>query len=204
MKALTRPARWSMAVVALHWLGATLTVELLAHGWVMVHGNLSAATAFGLYQSHKSLGFAVLVLTLVRLTVRFSGEAPSLPPGPAWESRLAGAVQATLYALTVVAAFSGWLLVSTSPLPIPTHFFGLFVIPDIAGRDAALFAAATRAHQIAVWSVAGLVGLHVAGALKHHVVDGDNVLKRMLPRRPERASRKEPTALRRGRVRRPS
>ena len=44
-----------------------------------------------------------------------------------------------------------------------------------------LFAAATLVHNIAAWSIAGLVALHVAGALKHHVVDRDDVLTRRLP-----------------------
>ena len=95
-----------------------------------------------------------------------------------------------LYALdeklrqTIVAIFAGWLVVSTSPLPVPTQFFGLFVIQNIARPDAALFSAATLAHEVAAWSIAGLVALHAAGALKHHFVDSDDVLLRMLPRWP--------------------
>ena len=73
---------------------------------------------------------------------------------------------------------------STSPLPVPTQFFGLFVIQNITRPDAALFSAATLAHEVAAWSIAGLVALHAAGALKHYVVDRDDVLTRMLPRWP--------------------
>jgi cytochrome b561 len=50
-----------------------------------------------------------------------------------------------------------------------------------------MFSAATLAHRIAAWSIAGLVALHAAGALKHHVVVRDDVLRRMLPRRPAAA-----------------
>ena len=70
---------------------------------------------------------------------------------------------------------------SASPLPIPTRFFDLFVIPNIARPDAALFGWATLAHEIAAWTIAGLVALHAAGALKHHWIDRDDVLERMLP-----------------------
>ena len=178
-----RPARWSALLVALHWLAAALIFELLAHGWFMVRGTLSAATAFGLYQSHKSLGFVVLALTAAQLFLRFRRIAPP-PLGPRWERRLAQGVQAGLYVLTLVAVVSGWLVVSTSPLPIPTRFFGLFVIPDIAGPEAGLFAVAAAAHRLFAWSILGLVALHVAGAFKHHVVNGDDVLRRMLPKRP--------------------
>ena len=149
----------------------------------MVHAPLGAATAFDLYQSHKSLGFVALALTGARLAVRLGSEAPAPPPSPRWERRLAALVQAALYALTLVAILAGWLLVSTSPLPIPTRFFDLFAIPDIARPDAALFAAATLTHKVTAWAIAGLVALHVAGALKHHWLDRDDVLSRMLPRK---------------------
>ena len=175
------PARWNPLAIALHWLAGALILELIAHGWVMIHAGLNAATTFDLYQSHKSLGFVVLALTAARFAVRLGSLAPARLALPRWERRLAALVQGALYALTVVALISGWLVVSASPLPIPTRFFNLFVVPDIARPDASLFAAATLAHKLAAWSIAGLVALHVAGALKHHFVDRDNVLVRMLP-----------------------
>jgi cytochrome b561 len=173
--------------MALHWLTGALILELIAHGWIMLHAGLNAATTFELYQSHKSIGFVILALTAARLVLRLARKAP---PKPAawWENALARIVQTALYALTIAAIASGWFVVSTSPLPIPTRFFDLFVVPDIVRPAPALFAAATLAHDIAAWSIAGLVALHVAGALKHHFVDRDDVLRRMLPRR-RRANR---------------
>ena len=179
---MERPARWSGLAIALHWLAGALILELIAHGFVMVHAPLGAATAFDLYQSHKSLGFVVLALTAARLAARAASRAPAPAASARWERLLAALVQAALYALTIAAVAAGWLVVSTSPLPIPTQFFGLFVIPDISRPDAALFAAATLAHEATAWSIAGLVALHVAGALKHHFFDRDDVLMRMLPR----------------------
>ena len=107
----------------------------------MVHGGFDAATTFDLYQLHKSFGFVVLALTAARLLARAAFTAPAAAPKSAWEQRLAALVQASLYALTLAAILAGWLVVSTSPLPIPTRFFNLFVIPNIAAPDGALFAA---------------------------------------------------------------
>ena len=104
------------------------------------------------------------------------------------ERLLTRVVQAALDALTIAAIVAGWLVVSTSRLPIPTRFFDLFVVPDIARPDAGLFAAARFAHQFAAWSIAGLAALHAAGALKHHFVDQDDVRMRMLPRSGPRAA----------------
>ena len=68
-------------------------LELIAHGWIMVHGRLSAATAFDLYQSHKSLGFVVLMLAAARLFARLARASPAPAATPQWERRLAALVQ---------------------------------------------------------------------------------------------------------------
>jgi len=97
-------------------------------------------------------------------------------------------VQSSFYLLTVVAVGAGWLVVSASPLPIPTRFFGLFVIPNVAPPDAALFEWATRAHRLAAYAIAVLVVVHVAGALKHQWIDRDGTLARMTPWPPRRVT----------------
>jgi cytochrome b561 len=176
------PARWSGLVISLHWAAGAVILILLALGWVMVDGGLDSATTFDLYQWHKSLGFAALALTLPRLAARLVGRTPRALDSPRWERRLAALTQSSLYVLTIVAILSGWLVVSTSPLPVPARFFDLFVIPNIAPPDPALFAVAALAHRLATWGIAALIALHVAGALKHHFVDRDDVMKRMLPR----------------------
>ena len=177
-----KPLRWNAVLVALHWLGGALIVELIVHGSAMVHGRFSAATAFDLYQQHKSLGFVALALTAARLVGRLCFSAPKALASALWERQLAAAVQALLYALTLAAIVSGWLVVSASPLPIPTRFFGLFIVPSLAGPNPTLFAGAALAHEVAAYAIALLVTLHVAGALKHHFIDRDDALRRMLPR----------------------
>jgi len=174
------PRRWSPSVVVLHWINAALIIGLLAHGWIMTHAVFGAAATFNLYQLHKSLGFSALALTALRIAARLRRPAPN--PVPGWGGRLARAVQTAFYLLTLIAIGAGWLVVSTSPLPIPTRFFGLFVIPNVAPPDAALFGWATLAHQLAAYAMAALVALHIAGALKHHWINRDDALTRMLPR----------------------
>ena len=147
----------------------------------MAHAGFDAATTFDLYQLHKSFGFVVLALTAARLGGRAAFTAPAAAPSALWEQRLAAFVQASLYVLTIGAILAGWLLVSSSPLPIPTKFFNLFVIPNIVAPDGALFARASLAHALMAYAIAALVALHIAGALKHHWIDRDDALRRMLP-----------------------
>jgi cytochrome b561 len=182
LSAEARPERWNGLIISLHWAAGAVILALLPLGWVMVYGGLDSAATFDLYQWHKSFGFLALALTALRLAARFVGSSPPAPASPRWERRLAACTQASLYVLMIAAILSGWLVVSTSPLPVPTRFFDLFVIPNIAPPDPSHFADAVLAHKLAAWAIAFLIALHVAGALKHHFVDGDDVLKRMLPR----------------------
>jgi cytochrome b561 len=182
LNARPRPRRWNGGVVALHWIGAALLVELLVHGWTMVHSPFSAALTFDLFQWHKSLGFVALAVTLARLLLRALTRAPARPRSPSWERALSASVQALFYVVTLVAIASGWLTVSSSPLPVPTRFFGLFVVPNLAAPNASLFSAAALAHWLAALAIAGLLVLHVAGAAKHAWINRDDVLRRMAPR----------------------
>ena len=182
MSVSAQPERWSGLIVSLHWAAGAIILALIAMGWAMIHGGLDSAWTFDIYQWHKSWGFVALVLTAARLAARSVSASPPAPVSPRWERRLAATTQASLYILMVCAILSGWLVVSASPLPVPTRFFDLFVIPNIAPPDPSLFAGAVLAHKIAAWTIAALVALHVIGALKHHFADGDDVMKRIAPR----------------------
>jgi cytochrome b561 len=184
LTATARPERWSGTIILLHWLTGAIILALIALGWLMVYGGLGAATTFDLYQWHKSFGFVALALTAARLIARWLTSAPLAAAAPAWEKRLAAFTQGALYALTILAIFAGWFAVSASPLPVPTRLFGLVTVPNLVRPDPALFEASIFAHKVAAWSIAFLVALHVAGALKHHALDGDDVLARILPRAP--------------------
>ncbi len=175
--------RWSPVVVALHWLGAVLVLGLLALGWYMVHGEADAARRFDLYQLHKSLGFVALALIAPRLATRWATRAPPPVSMPAWELRAAALAHGALYALTLIAALSGWLVVSSAIVAIPTRFFDLFVIANIPGVGPAQFATAKTLHFLSAWLLAGSIALHVGAALKHRFVDRDAVWSRMAPTR---------------------
>jgi cytochrome b561 len=175
--------RWSPLIVGLHWLAAALILGLIALGWFMVHWEADAARRFDLYQAHKSLGFVALALFLARLVARAATRAPPpLQAMPLWEQRAAALAHGALYALALIAPLTGWLVVSSAIVAIPTRFFDLFVIPNLPGVSTAQFDAATTAHFLAVWLLAALVALHVAAALKHRLVDRDAIWSRMAPR----------------------
>ena len=137
----------------------------------MVYGGLDAAATFDLYQWHKSFGFVGAGVdggAARRAPCRLFASASGFP---ALGATLAASAQGLALRLDDLRDRTGWLVVSASPLPIPTRFFDLFVIPNIAPPDPSLFAAAVLAHKLAAWAIAFLVALHVAGALKHHFIE---------------------------------
>ncbi len=173
--------RWSAYTIALHWSSALLILALLGLGWFMVHGDIAAGARFDLYQLHKSLGFLSLALLLLRFGARLMQAPPSSPPTmPQWERRMAGLTHVTFYGLMLIAVLSGWLLVSAAIIAIPTRFFGLFTIPNLTGPGMNLEADMVLLHYWISRLTIGLIVLHVAAAMKHHVFDRDDVLKQML------------------------
>jgi cytochrome b561 len=168
-------------MIALHWICGFLLLVLLAVGWLMVHAQYDAATRFDMYQLHKSLGFLALPLFLLRGIVRVMTTSPKSAPTEGWERRSAKAAHLGLYLLSLISIISGWLVVSLAIVAVPSRFFDLFAVPNIPGLSIAQFGYAQSLHFMSVWGLAALVFLHACAALKHHFVDGDAVLSRMLP-----------------------
>lgn len=183
------PARYSGVAQALHWAIALLIVFEIGLGWRM--DGPPGAVTFAVYQLHKSIGITILILTLVRVGWRITHRPPASVGGRAWEHRLAAVVHVGFYVLLLAIPLSGWLIVSASRTGIGTVLFGVIPFPHIPGvpgldpaPKAALEQAAETAHRLLGWAMYGLLALHVAGALKHHVIDRDQGLIRMMPGRP--------------------
>ncbi len=168
-------------MIALHWLCGFLLLVLLALGWLMVHAQYDAAARFDMYQLHKSLGFLALALFVARGVVRATTNSPKSAPMRVWEQRSAKGAHLGLYLLSLISIISGWFVVSTAIVAVPSRFFDLFVIPNLPGVGVAQFGNAQSLHFLSVWGLAALVFLHSCAALKHHFINRDAILTRMLP-----------------------
>jgi cytochrome b561 len=180
--------RYSTVAISLHWTIAAAIVTQLATGLWMVRAIRlpgSQALAFHAYQWHKSLGLTILVLSLLRICWRLANPPPPLPATMTRiERRAAKTLHGLFYLLTLSTPLVGWGIVSASPLGLPTMVFGLFEWPHIAwlaGLGGGVEAAFKTAHRAMGYAFVGLLILHVAAALKHHLIDRDDVLARMLP-----------------------
>ncbi|AGH51237.1 YcfA-like protein [Sphingomonas sp. MM-1] len=186
------PARYSRIAITLHWLIAAALAFQIGLGWRM--GNLTAATGqFTAFQLHKSIGITILLLSLIRVAVRWWKPRPAAEPDSPWAKRAAGLVHFGLYAFMIGGPITGWLLVSTSRIQVPTLLFSTIPWPHIPGLHGALRGPvhefSEAAHSALAWIGIALFVLHVAGALRHQWLLRQPLIERMLPAGPERLSR---------------
>ncbi|SNB67728.1 cytochrome b561 [Arboricoccus pini] len=173
---------WGWPARLLHWGMALLIVAIWLLGRYMVSLPDSAMMAkFDDYQLHKSLGLTAFALGVVRLLWRTLNPAPAMPPHmPGWERLAAHASHALLYVLILGIPLSGYLMASSSTLGIPTIYFKIWHVPHLLGPNAAAETTFKWVHDQLGWLLVIVLGLHVAAALKHQVIDRDDILKRML------------------------
>lgn len=163
----------------LHWVVAALVLAMLSGGFFMQ--DFSSDMKPLVYMMHKSTGLTILALMLIRLVWIVSTGKPKLPHDiPLWERMLANFVQVFLYASLISMAFSGWVM-STASNKIPVYF-GLFRVPlPFVDQSDTLAHWMNSTHKTLAWVLVALVSLHILGALKHWLIQKDDVIKRMLP-----------------------
>jgi cytochrome b561 len=119
-------------------------------------------------------------LAIVRLVWRWLNPVPTLDGlARGWERVLAGLSHALLYLLIFALPVSGWLMSSARGFTV--SWFGLWSLPDLIARDTARYEFLKDLHHQLFAALVVVAALHVAGALKHHFVDRNDVLRRMLP-----------------------
>ncbi|MGO1247630.1 MAG: cytochrome b [Oceanisphaera sp.] len=171
--------KFSLPMRLLHWLTALLVVVLFALGlWMR-----SLSYYDSLYQVlpfwHKSIGFLLLFLILLRLLTRaFTAQPAPLASHKKWERVLARGTHWLLYGLMFGLFMSGYLVVTADNRP--GTFFGWFDIPVLFNAMEQQEDIAGLVHEYCAWSLIALSVLHALAAIKHHFLDKDNTLKRML------------------------
>ena len=174
---LTRRS-YVLASVCLHWIIAGLILFMVFLGWRLGDHDSLRVSRINL---HKSVGILILLLSFVRIGVRLAYKAPAEPPMPKWQLVAAKALHVGFYVVMIGMPLTGWAMVSTSVRDIP--FFGLFNMPHLPVPQT------HDAHEvfenihglIAKLLIYGMIPLHVLAALKHQIVDKDEVVEHMVP-----------------------
>jgi len=170
---------WGAVSKTLHWL----IVLLIIMQWVIM--QRAEALPMGsdkifVIGMHKSFGMTVFALAVIRLVWRWMNPVPTLEGlAHTWERMLAGLSHLLLYALIFAMPLTGWLMSSARNFPV--SWFGVFTFPDLVAPDKALFERMNDLHHALFTALLIVAALHVAGAIKHQVIDRNEVLRRMLP-----------------------
>lgn len=180
---------WGWVARLFHWVMALMIIAMLTFG-LMMTAETDMGKQFQAIQQHKSMGFLVLCLVILRITWRVTQPTPRLPEHmPKWQVGASHASHLAVYILIFAMPLTGWLMVTSSPLNDPGAYpievknmvFGLFSMPDpFAVGNKELSDRFRDIHHILARALIALLLLHVAAALKHALIDRDGVFSRML------------------------
>jgi len=169
--------QYNLTAQLFHWSIAALILGLIVLGFYMDSMERSPFK-FELYGYHKALGILVLVMAVMRIIWKHVSERPSpLSHHKNWEKCLSKTIHIVLYLAMIAMPLSGWVMSSAGGYGV--SFFGLFDVPAIVDKNKELGRIAYQIHGVLPYIVMGCVGLHILGALKHHVLDQDETLRRM-------------------------
>ena len=175
-------AHFGLVAIILHWVMALIIFFLFGLGLYMVELNYYHEWYRTAPDLHKSIGFCLALLWLIRLLWRLTQPRPQTMDGEGrwhrWERRLAGGMHWLLYVLIMAICISGYLISTADGRGI--EVFSLFTVPALPVQLERQEDVAGWWHFYLAWTLILMVCLHALAALKHHVIDRDDVLKKML------------------------
>lgn len=174
-------ARYGVVAIVLHWaIAAAVGAQLTLGCWMIGIPKQPVGVRVAWFNLHKSIGITIGMLVLVRLLWRLAHPPPPLPlTVPPWQRRAAAINHALLYTCLLAMPLVGFLGSVFSGYPI--RYFGL-VLPALAAKSDPLKELLSAVHLGLAWTFMLLIAVHVAGALKHRLIDRDAVFGRMWPR----------------------
>lgn len=177
---MSTPTHYDSVAKGFHWLTALLIIVLWAVGLGMEElpkGDLRSQ----IIGMHKAFGVVVLALTVLRLAWRATHAAPALPDSmPGWEQLAAKLGHLALYGLMLAFPVSGILMSQSGGRDV--NVFGL-ILPNLLEKNEEMKHLFGETHEALAWILAAVLAVHVAAAIRHHVMLKDDVLRRMLPGR---------------------
>lgn len=177
MRVKNTSERFGIVAIALHWVIAFLIIGMLALGLYMV--NLpTGLEKLKLYGWHKEYGLLILSLAIVRITWRIINKTPQLML-PWWEKLAAYSVHWAFYGFMFAMPITGWLISSAAGIRV--SFFGLFTLPNLIEPNQQSLNFFAWCHESLGYALIVTIIIHVMAALKHHFINKDDILRRMMP-----------------------
>lgn len=168
---------YGWVTIAVHWTMALAIFGMFGLGVWMVDLGYYDTWYHRAPELHKSVGMILLLLLIFRWLWRQFNVRPELV-GQWWEQLAALSVHRLHYLLLLAVMVTGYLIPTAEGVAIDV--FGWFSVPAAFTFDKQQTELIGALHRYLAWSAVGLAGLHAAAALKHHFVDRDNTLRRMI------------------------
>lgn len=169
---------YGLVTISIHWLTAVLIISAFALGLYIEDLEYAHPWYHKGPALHKSVGLTVFFLVFMRILWHRVSPAPKPLEMPDKELKIAKAVKLGLYGLMILAPVAGYLVSTADGRGV--EFFGLFKIPAIIAGKKPQEELFEEVHEIAVFAIMGLVLLHGLAALKHHFIEKDATLLRIL------------------------
>ncbi len=170
-----------------HWWTVAFVAVLVPIGLYMNYrGNVQGifdGLTNTLYNTHKLLGFTLLLIIIARLGYRLIRGAPADEPTlEPWQKVVSALNHWGMYLLLLVVPLLGWFGVQLYPA---LEIFGLFSLPAVVAPDQATAERVFAIHKVLALVLVAFIALHIAAALYHYLIRRDGVLNRMIPQLPQ-------------------
>lgn len=177
---MSASSSYSLAARLFHWSMALIIIGVWLIGFYAANLRGDVPRGGTALFVHKAIASTVLFLLFARLCYRWTHPYPAMPGNVSKTmSGIVHIAHAMLYLIAMLAVpLSGWYWSSVSGHPIP--LLGLFNLPPIAAADQSRYDLAMWVHRLLSWGAGALILVHVLAALKHHFIDKDEILRRML------------------------
>ncbi len=163
-----------------HWVIALALA--LAYVFIFARPEGISPESIKLMNYHKWAGATVLIFSVLRILTRLVFAAPPMGADvrmPGWQMGVHKLVLLLMLVLTLAVPLGGWLMSSAAGIPVV--YLGVLPLPDLVAPNPELAQKISFVHVNAGFALLALAVLHTLAALKHFVIDGDSVLRRMVP-----------------------
>ncbi|MDF3054439.1 MAG: Cytochrome B561-like protein [Gammaproteobacteria bacterium] len=171
------PTHYGLIAKLFHWIMSLIVICMLCIGLYMV-SLPNSLDKLQIYGYHKATGILVLSLVTLRVLWRCFNISPTLAPMPNWQKISAHSLHIALYVFMFAMPLTGWMMSSAAGIPV--SFFGLFVLPDLVSPNPTLLTFFDQTHKTLAFILIGMILLHLLAALKHHFINKDDTLRKMI------------------------
>ncbi len=172
-------SKFGLVAILLHWVMAILIIGLFILGHYMSGLDYYDPWYHDGPHLHKSMGIGVLILLLLRYFWKMIQDTPApFANYTVWELKLSKIIHWLFYIFLMIACISGYLIATAKGAG--AEFFTFFTIDAMVTLNETKAEFVEEVHEIVNWLLAVLFILHAGAALKHHFIDKDNTLVRML------------------------